>query len=157
MTAPSRLRAVLIGGSIGGALDIGFAITWAAINGRSPEWLLQTVATGLLGKAAYEGGLAAAILGLAAHFALSCGWAGLFVMAASRARVLAAKPWFAGPVFGILVFFAMRLVILPLSAFPYPVSFSQPGATYDLLSHMFLFGLPIALAAARSVLPAQPA
>lgn len=153
MTGP-RLRAVLIGGSIGGALDIAFAITWAAINGRTPEWLLQTVATGLLGKSAYEGGGAAAVLGLAAHFALSFGWAGLFVAAASRVRALVASPLLAGPAFGILVFFAMRLVVLPLSAFPYPVSFSQPGATYDLLSHMFLFGLPIALAAAKALRPA---
>jgi hypothetical protein len=142
-------RAVLIGGAIGGALDILFAITWAANNGRTPEWLLQTVATGLLGQSAYEGGFAAAALGLAAHFLLSFGWAALFAAAAARLRVLAAKPWFAGPVFGILVFFAMRLVVLPVSAFPYPVAFSQPGATYDLLSHMFLFGLPIALAAAK--------
>jgi hypothetical protein len=142
-------RAVLVGGLIGGAGDILFAIAWAGINGRTPEWLLQTVATGLLGPSAYEGGLGAAILGLAAHFALSIGWAALFVAAAARLRRVAANPWLAGPAFGLLVFFVMRLVVLPVSAFPYPVSFSQPGATYDLLSHLFLFGLPIALFAAK--------
>lgn len=151
MNASPKLRAILVGGSIAAALDILFAITWAAINGRTPVWLLQTVATGLLGKDAYEGGVGAAVLGLAGHFAMSFGWAALFVAAASRLPALVAKPAFTGPVFGILVFFTMRLVVLPLSAFPYPVSFSQPGATYDLLSHMFFFGLPIALAAAKAV------
>jgi hypothetical protein len=150
MNTSPKLRAILVGGSIAAALDILFAITWAAINGRTPVWLLQTVATGLLGESSYSGGMGTAVLGLAGHFAMSFGWAALFVAAASRLPALVARPWFAGPVFGILVFFTMRLVVLPLSAFPYPVSFSQPGATYDLLSHMFLFGLPIALAAAKA-------
>jgi hypothetical protein len=150
MNTSPRLRAVLVGGSIAAALDILFAITWAAVNGRTPGWLLQTVATGLLGESAYAGGVPAAILGLASHFALSYGWAALFVAAASRLRWLVAKPALAGPAFGVLVFFVMRLVVLPLSAFPYPVSFSQPGATLDLLSHMFFFGLPIAFAAAKA-------
>lgn len=151
MGTQAARRAILVGGAIGGALDILFAITWAAINGRTPEWLLQTVATGLLGEAAYDDGAGGAALGLAAHFLLSFGWAALYITAARRFQLLAAKPGFMGPAFGILVFFVMRLVVLPLSAFPYPVSFSQPGATYDLLSHMFLFGLPIALATARAL------
>jgi hypothetical protein len=157
MNTSPRLRAVLVGGTIAAALDILFAITWAAVNGRTPAWLLQTVATGLLGKPAYDGGLPTAILGLAAHFALSYAWAALFVAAAARLRWLVAKPAVTGPAFGILVFFAMRLVVLPLSAFPYPISFSQPGATLDLLSHMFFFGLPIALAAAKAAPAGRPA
>lgn len=150
MNTSPRLRAVLVGGSIAATLDILFAITWAAVNGRTPAWLLQTVATGLLGESAYAGGVPAAVLGLASHFALSYGWAAFFVAVASRLRWLVAKPAWSGPAFGVLVFFVMRLVVLPLSAFPYPVSFSQPGATLDLLSHMFFFGLPIAFAAAKA-------
>ena len=153
MTLPSRLRAVLIGGSIAATLDILFAITYAATNGLTPLKLLQTVASGLLGNAAFDGGVPAAMLGLAGHFGMSYLWATLFMAAASRLPQLVAKPAVAGPIFGILVFFTMRLVVLPLSAFPYPVSFSQPGATLDLLSHMFFVGLPIALAAAKAIRP----
>ena len=47
----------------------------------------------------------------------------------------------------------MRLVVLPLSAFPHPVSFKPLAAGLDLLSHMFLFGLPIALAASKAIAP----
>ncbi len=64
-----------------------------------------------------------------------------------------AKPALSGALFGVLVFLAMRLVVLPLSAFPHPVSFKPLSAGLDLLSHMFLFGLPIALAAARAIRP----
>ena len=48
----------------------------------------------------------------------------------------------AGIVFGIFVFFSMRLVVLPLSAFPYPVTFKPLATTLDLLSHAVLFGVP---------------
>jgi len=151
MNRRSGTRAVIVGGSIGGALDLAFALTFAAANGVGPLQLLQTVASGLLGSAAYEGGLPAAALGLAAHFALSYGWAALFVAAARRMPRMAARRLLAGVLFGVLVFFAMRLVVLPLSAFPHPVSFKPLAASLDLLSHMFLFGLPIALAASKAL------
>src|SRR5262245_48798614 len=146
-----KLRAVWVGGSIAGALDILFAISFAAYNGRTPIWLLQTVATGLLGEGAYAGGWPAAALGLAGHFAMAFGWAALFVAAASRASKLLERPVLYGLLFGALVFFTMRLVVLPLSAFPYPVSFKPLAAGLDLLSHLFFFGLPIALAAAKNL------
>ena len=68
MNPNSRLRAVLIGGTIGGTLDILFALTFAAVNGMGPVQLLQTVASGLLGEAAYSGGIPVAALGLVGHF-----------------------------------------------------------------------------------------
>ena len=146
-----KLRAIAIGGSIAGALDILFAISFAAYGGRTADWLLQTVATGLLGEDAYAGGWAAAILGLAGHFAMSFGWAALFVTAASWLPRLIEKPLMYGFLFGAVVFVTMRLVILPLSAFPYPVSFTSLGARLDLVSHLFFFGLPIALATAKNL------
>ncbi|HEU4694548.1 MAG TPA: hypothetical protein VFS23_39545 [Vicinamibacterales bacterium] len=146
-----KLRAIWVGGSIAGALDILFAISFAAYGGRTPAWLLQTVATGLLGEGAYGGGWPVAILGLIGHFAMSFGWAALFVAAASRVPRLVERPVMYGLLFGTLVFFTMRLLVLPLSAFPYPVSFKPLSAGLDLLSHLFFFGLPISLAAAKNL------
>src|SRR5918995_6385972 len=122
MKRTSRLGAVLVGGSIAGALDILFALTHAAVNGMGPQQLLQVVASGLLGQDAYAGGRGTAVLGLAAHFVLSLLWAALFVVVASRMPRLIAKPALSGAIFGVLVFLAMRLVVLPVSAFPHPVS-----------------------------------
>jgi hypothetical protein len=150
MSLSPQLRATLIGGAIAGALDILFAITYAAIGGRTAAWLLQTVATGLLGLSAYDGGAPTAMLGLAAHFALSIGWAALFVTAAARQPALLRKPVLTSLVFGLIVFLVMRLVVLPLSAFPYPVNLFSAGAGLDLLSHVLLFAPPIVLAAARA-------
>jgi hypothetical protein len=151
MIQDPRFRAVLVGGSIAGALDILYALTFAAVNGTMPMRLLQIVASGLLGESAYEGGVPAALLGLFLHFGLSYLWAICFVAAAFRHARLVHRPALAGPLFGIGVFLVMNLVVLPLSAFPHPVAFRQPGATLDLLSHMLLFGLPIARAAASAI------
>jgi uncharacterized membrane protein YagU involved in acid resistance len=151
MTRRSGTRAVVVGGSIGGALDLAFALTFAAVNGVGPAQLLQTIASGLLGAAAYEGGVPAAVLGFAAHFVMSFVWAAIFVAAAAGAPQIAARPLLAGTLFGVFVFLTMRLVVLPLSAFPHPVSFKPLAASLDLLSHMFLFGLPIALAASKAM------
>ena len=152
-----RLRAIVVGGSIAGALDILFAICFAAVNGMAPQRLLQLVASGLIGEGAYDGGAPTALLGLAAHFGLSYLWAGLFVVAAARQPRLIAKPVVAGAAFGVIVFLVMRLVVLPLSAFPHPVTFQPLAAGLDLLSHMFLFGLPIAVAARRTLVAKEPA
>lgn len=147
----SYARAVAIGGLIGGALDIIFAISLAAYYGTAPMRLLQIVASGAFGKAAFDGGLATAACGLAFHFGLSLMWAALFVALASMRPSLVRNPFVAGALFGVLVLLAMRLVVLPLSAFPYPVSFKPLSTALDLLSHMFLFGVPIALAARKAL------
>jgi uncharacterized membrane protein YagU involved in acid resistance len=146
----ARIRYLVIGGFVAGALDILFAISFAAYNGTPPVRLLQIVASGAFGKAALDGGVAMAAVGLAAHFGMSLGWAALFFLAAQAWPQLARRPLVYGIVFGILVFLAMRLLVLPLSAYPFPVRFKPLSTVLDLMSHMFLFGLPIALAARKA-------
>lgn len=146
----SGRRAVLVGGSIAGALDIVFAISFAYSNGVVPERLLQTVASGLLGEASYSGGVAVAALGLGLHFFISYVWASVYVLASRRFELLTRNALFSGALFGIAVLLAMRLVVLPVSAFPHPVSFKPLATVLDLLSHMLLFGVPIALAARKA-------
>jgi len=150
----AHLYALLLGGSIAGALDILFAISFAAYNGATPVRLLQTVASGLLGSAAFAGGLPVAALGLALHFAMSLLWAAVFLALALQLPALMRwHPLLAGILFGTVVFLAMRLVVLPLSAFPYPVSFKPLATVLDLLSHMLLFGVPIAWAVHKAMPP----
>ena len=139
----STTRAILTGGALGGLLDILFAISFAGYNGMPPERLLQVVASGALGKAAFTGGMPAAAFGLACHFALSFVWMAIFFFAARRMPALASKPLPAAVGYGLLVFFTMRLIVLPLSAFPRPVAFNAFSWGMDILSHIFLFSLPI--------------
>ena len=152
----SYLSAVLLGGSIAGLLDIVFAISFAAYNGTPPLRLLQIVASGLLGKAALDGGVPVALLGLALHFVMSFLWAGTFLAAAKVVPALTRHPVPSGIAFGVVVFLAMRLVVVPLSAFPFPMPFKPLATTLDLLSHTLLFGIPIAWATRRALVGRAP-
>ena len=152
MARRSIARAILIGGFIGGALDLLFAISFAGYNGAAPSRVFQAIASGLLGDAAFSGGIGVQALGVACHFGISLLWATLFAVIASRLPALARRPILAGLGFGIVVFLGMRLVVLPLSAYPHPVTFKPLATVLDLLSHMLLFGTPIALVVSRAIL-----
>ncbi|GAB1594712.1 hypothetical protein [Lysobacter claricitrinus] len=150
MSKPS-LRPILAGGLLAGLLDLTFALCFAGANGVGPERVLQTIASGWLGNAAYEGGLSTAAIGLVSHFGLALLWAGLFLFAARRMPALVTHPLVAGIAFGVVVFLVMRLAVLPLSAYPRPVTFKPLATVLDLASHTLLFGVPIALAARRAL------
>lgn len=147
--------AIFVGGSIAGALDIAYAISFSVLRGGSATGLLQTVASGLLGESSYDGGTATAALGLALHFLLACLFAAAFFLAARHLAVLVRRAVPCGILYGLVVFAIMRFVVLPLSAFPHPIRFSLLATGTDLLSHMFFVGLPIALATRKAL--AQPA
>ncbi len=67
---PRRFLLRLVqGGVLAGALDITYAIVFNYVrSGVPPVRILQSVASGLLGRAAYSGGAGTAGLGLALHF-----------------------------------------------------------------------------------------
>lgn len=145
------LQAILIGGAVGGLGDIVFAIGMAIARGDTAVHLLQIVASGALGQSAFAGGMGTAALGLALHFVLSFGWAALFVLAARAMPALLRRPLLSAIAYGVLVLLAMRLLVLPLSAFPFPSGLTPSWPLFlDLLSHVFLFALPIVLAARRT-------
>jgi uncharacterized membrane protein YagU involved in acid resistance len=52
-----------------------------------------------------------------------------------------------GLLYGICVYFVMNFVVLPLSAFPTPITHTPSRMAINIVAHMLLFGLPIALAA----------
>lgn len=150
-TAVSRHRtprfAIVIGGLIAGAFDIAYAIVFSGLHGVPAIRILQSVASGLLGTAAYDGGVPTAALGLVLHFAIMVLIAAVYHVASRRVPLLVQRPVIAGSIFGFIVFFAMNLVVLPLSAFPGKVSFAPGLLAANLIVHMFLIGVPIALAA----------
>jgi uncharacterized membrane protein YagU involved in acid resistance len=90
------------------------------------------------------------------HFGMSYLWAGIFLVAARRLPPLLRQPVLSGVLFGVVVFLVMRLVVLPLSAFPYPVTFKPLATVLDLLSHTLLFGVPIAIAVRRASADTDP-
>ena len=151
MARPSIARAIVLGGLLGGGLDLLFAVSFAAYNGAAPSRVFQVIASGLLGNAAFSGGLGIEALGVACHFGFSILWAALFAVLAWRTPALTRRSPLVGIAFGFVVFLCMRLVVLPLSAYPRPVTFKPLATVLDLLSHMLLFGAPIAAVVGRAI------
>jgi uncharacterized membrane protein YagU involved in acid resistance len=136
--------AILAGGLFGAAADLGVACT---LSGLPLMTVGKAVARGWFGKArAMAGGTDVALIGLASHFAIVLAFAAAFVLASLRAPVLRRLWLAAGPLYGAFIFGVMRFVVLPLSAAGYAMP-RPPGLWFEIGGHLFLVGLPIALAA----------
>ena len=146
--SPSRsaqlIKAAVFGGLTGGLLDIVFAITLWTVRGATAERVLQSIASGLMGKAAFQGGWPVAALGLFLHFFISVAAASVYVAASRRLPDLARRPLLWGPLFGAAMFLAMNFIVLPLSQVG-PPHFRWSTTPLDIGSHVLLFGPAIAL------------
>jgi hypothetical protein len=142
--------AIFWGGLIAGALDITAAcITSWLRAGVPPMRVLQSVASGILGAPAYNGGAKIAALGLALHFFIATTWTTVFYFASRKLRFLIERPVTWGLVYGVIVYAFMNFVVLPLSAFPQRTPPRLSGRIIGLLIIMFCVGLPIALTVRR--------
>jgi hypothetical protein len=112
------LTAIAVGGLIAGSIDIFVA---SAIYAASPATILQAIASGVLGRASYGGGVGTMALGLTLQWAMSLIIAAIYVAAAVRTPVLFAKPLRFGALYGVGVFVVMSFIVVPLSAaYPTP-------------------------------------
>lgn len=145
-----HLVTAAIGGGIGGLLDAIYAtVTWGVILGSNPAGVWQSVASGLLGKAAFDGGNATAALGLALHFFIAFVMALVYVLASRRLPVLLSRPILMGVSYGLVLYVVMNFIVVPLSA----IGFHPPtlvSSIRALAPHILLVGPAISLVAARS-------
>lgn len=137
------LSAILWGGLLGGTGDLCLAFGLYGFKLR----ILQSIAAGLIGRtAAYEGGPATILLGLGLHYLIAGIWCALYWLACRRVPLLIRQAIPAGLLFGLVIFYGMNLVVLPLSALQTP-AWPPPFAWGAVLGHMVLVGLPMALVA----------
>lgn len=144
-----NLQPILLGGLIAGLLDISAAFLSAWLrSGVSPTRVLQYVASGVLGREAFAGGMKSALLGLAFHFLIATVATAVFYLASRKLLFLIERPIIAGLLYGILVHVFMTQVVVRLSAIqPSPATLS--GFIIGMLIIMFCVGLPIALIVRR--------
>jgi hypothetical protein len=142
-------RAIVWGGLLAGVGDITFAFVVSGLRGVGPVRVLHSVAGGLLGPAARDGGLATAALGALLHFFIAFVWAAVYWLASRRLKLLVRRPVVCGLLYGAAVYAFMYLVVLPLSAAYFKPTFTPSTVLLNAAGHMLLVGLPIALAARR--------
>lgn len=142
MTASIRrdIHETAVGGLLAGTIDIAAA---CVINWLSPMVILQAIASGVLGSASFHSGTSSAALGLILQWVMSLLIAAIFVIGARWLRVLKRRWMAAGIVYGIVIFFVMNYVVVPLSAVGHVFAFT-PLRFLEHMSAMLLFGIIIA-------------
>jgi hypothetical protein len=152
----STARALTVGTLIVGTLDILDAVIFFGLRGVRPTAILQSIASGVLGRAAYQGGARTATLGLLLHFLIAFGVVAVYLSAARALPWLNRRPLLYGMLYGVAVYVVMNFVVVPLSAAalgsgPTPLAVRLNG----ILVHMLGVGLPAALVAARAARDAR--
>lgn len=149
------IKAILLGGLVVGVLDLLDAfIFFGWRSGAQPVAILHSIAAGAIGRdAARAGGVSTAALGFLLHFIIALLIASVYVVA-SRAIPALRKHWvICGLIFGVIAYFVMTFVVVPLSnAGPGRVTFALPATPVwinGLLIHAFGVGLPAAYFASR--------
>jgi hypothetical protein len=146
--------AILLGGGIAATLDIVYAcVANGARHGKSAEWVLQSVASGWLGTGAFDSGAAGAALGLASHYFILFVAAALYLAASRRLPFLRTQAVACGALFGVAVYLFMNFVVLPLSAFPWKLSYPPMRLVEGFATHAMFVGIPIALCIRRFTAP----
>ncbi len=135
-------------GLVAGALDIVAAVVINTLRGSTPLRVLQSVASGLLGRPSFDGGWGTGILGLALHFAMMIVIAGIYARFTVRLPWTWRRPLLAGAAYGVVVYAVMNLVVVPLSAFPVRLSYPPDALAIGLAVHIVCIGVPMALIAA---------
>ncbi len=134
MTSRNAILAIAVGGLIAGALDLLQACILFGWD------IPLSIAGGLLGPKADNGGAGTYLLGVLLHFFIACSAAAIYYLASRPLGFLKQHPLVCGLFFGGAVELFMRLIVLPLSALhahgPYELHDLQQG----LIVHMVVIG-----------------
>jgi hypothetical protein len=109
-------RAILFAGLVCGTLDAISAIVVSGFFGTAPMRVFQGIASGLLGRNAFQGGAGTAALGLALHFVVALGATAVYFAASRWLPVLIDRALVCGVAYGVAVHLFMTYVVIPLSA-----------------------------------------
>ncbi|HEX6642261.1 MAG TPA: hypothetical protein VF215_14165 [Thermoanaerobaculia bacterium] len=148
-------RRLALAALVVGALDITEVIVFYGLKGVAPTRILQSVARGLLGRAAYEGGIRTALLGLALHYFIATVVVCVYFVARRKIAALRESPILMGTVYGLGVYLFMNFVVVPLSAAG-PPRFTLESVLNQLFAHVFCIGIPTALLTRSAIVP-EPA
>jgi Na+/alanine symporter len=135
--------AIAAGGLIAGTLDLTQACVLFGWN------IPLTIAGGVLGRQALQGGAGTYALGVFLHFFIATSAATIYYVASRRLTFMTDHPLVCGLFFGMAVELVMRLVVLPLSALHARGPYELQDEILGLVVHMVVIGLPIAYSVRR--------
>jgi hypothetical protein len=148
----SLIRPIVLGGLfifITQIIHQGIVVT---LIQKTPFILIwQYIASGLLGDAAFAGGIATALLGVFFHLIISFVIAAVFILATNRIPLLRRNVIVGSLLYGFGVFIVMNMIVTPLSAAPPLPAPALPWLIEAILEHTLLVGLPLGMLVQRNI------
>jgi hypothetical protein len=141
------LRPIAIATAISGTLDILFAMILTLAFGREIPNMLRFVASGPF-PGATGMGTAGAVLGLVVHYVLMAIMATGLVLLVRWRPGLVETPLRTGLAYGIITYFIMSWLVVPLR-FHAPLPPKAMSVATQLFAHVVLVGIPMAYVSAR--------
>jgi Na+/alanine symporter len=139
----NALLAIALGGLTAGTLDLLQACILFGWD------IPLAIAGGLLGQAAFNGGVGTYVLGVLLHFFIATSAAAIYYGASRKLGFLKEHPLVCGLFFGAAVEDVMRFVVLPLSALHSTGPYQLHDLILGLAVHMVVVGLPISFSVWR--------
>ena len=142
-SSPRRVhpwRRIVAGGIAIATLDLAFAILFWLRHEVAPVRILQSIARGWLGDAAFEGGASSAWLGAVSHYFIATMFVVACYLAGRRMPALFGHVVRNGVAYGLLLYVAMTFVVLPLSAAGLPSFRNTAWVVASIVAHA-VFGV----------------
>jgi len=151
-TRNSLLRSIVIAGLIIGLADeiIYHWFVSSVLGGVPLITVYQYIASGALGNAAFEGGIATALLGVLFHYLFSIVIAGVFILSVDRIPLLRRHLIPGSFLFAFGVFIVMNMIVTPLSATPPLPTPTTPELIVNIIDHLLVFGLLLGILVQRN-------
>ena len=144
---PRAFDTIIYGGLAVGVLDaLDALVFFGLVKGVPHTRIFQSIAGGLLGPSAFNGGPATVLLGVALHFLIAFIIAAVYYFVSLRLPLLIRHAVTCGLLYGLAAYFVMNYVVVPLAAAP---AFKSSPSSFlnGMIGHIFLVGLPVALVA----------
>jgi hypothetical protein len=150
-TRTSLVRPIVLGGMFIFICQIIHQwITVTLVQGNPYILVWQYIASGILGAAAFEGGIATALLGVLFHLIIAFVIAGVFILSTNRIPLLRRHPIAGSLLYGFGVFVVMNMIVTPLSAAPPLPAPTLPWLIEAVIEHIVVVGLPLGILVQRN-------
>jgi uncharacterized membrane protein YagU involved in acid resistance len=143
-----RMSRLVRAGLLTGVTDGLFATVQSAVTpGSTVMTLWQGVASTVLGKSAYDGGVTTALVGLLMHFCVAFTWSAVFLFVVMRSswvrRTVSSTSGVVGvaALYGPFIWLFMSLIVIPVLLHRAPKITSRWWI--QLVGHIPFVGLPI--------------
>ena len=145
-------RTILWIGLVAGTLDIAENLVFSQVRGVTPWRVFQYIASGLIGRQAFQSGWASVLLGVALHYIIALIWTAAFYVIARKFTIVMRRPVLSGLIYGVVVYLIMNFVVAPLSGVPHPLRpITLVSRINAVLALLLCIGLPISLLMRRTL------